>query len=272
MQLYAIDENNNLVSARESKKQRDYRCMECGGIIRLRSGIHRQSHFFHIHPPASCRQNGKSMEHLQTQRVIKELLGDACLLEVPFPKVKRIADCVWTSENIIFEVQCSSISQEEVECRNKDYAACGYQVVWILHDRRFNQFRPTSAEFWLQNHPHYFTNMNAEGKGCIYDQYSFFQGGIRKLILHSSPILLNKRYLSLPHPLPKQFQERMSKWEMGFEGDWAHRAADELEWMIGMLPKDEQLPRPKIIKRLLHAMFVYPYRVIFAYWLEKACR
>ena len=100
---------------------------------------------------------------LYLQRLIPES-------KLEYPLGGRIADLFWEREGIVFEVQCSPISAKEVRERNRDYSALGYQVVWILHDRRFGGKKPSSAELFLRSYPHYFTSLDREGRGAVYDR------------------------------------------------------------------------------------------------------
>lgn len=180
MQLVAYSESGTLVTATKAVKGSDYRCMECNGIVRRRGGIHRRDHFYHTSPTSECHLNGKSMRHLQVQWVIQESLPEGeAVLEKQFPEINRIADVCWEEKRIIFEVQCSPISREELLARNRDYGELGYSVVWILHDQRFNKRRVTAAEMALQKTNYYFTDIDLEGKGGIYDQLSKISKGIR---------------------------------------------------------------------------------------------
>lgn len=184
MQLYAFNLLGEVTFSRHAKKKCDYTCMECGGILRLREGERRQHHFYHLNLSESCRQNAKSAAHLQVQLYLQNALpqGEA-FLEYRFPEVNRIADVVWLPQKLIFEVQCSPLTKEEAQARNSDYKSCGYQVIWILHDKRYNQWRVSSVERHLGLSPYYFTNIDAAGKGIIYDQWECIQRGIRKSAL-----------------------------------------------------------------------------------------
>lgn len=277
MQLRANDENDQVVFAHQADKGQDYFCMECKGALRLRGGIHRQKHFYHLQPPRECRQNGKSMEHLQVQCKVKELLGGDCALELPFPSIGRIADCVWMSKKVVFEVQCSPITQEEVSRRNADYASVGYRTVWLLHDIRFNQLRLSAAELWLRGHPHYFTNIDAAGDGGIYDQYDLAERGRRQRILEPSFINLKELYVDVGHDLPDPLRRRHENWLLGFGGDWVRRAADEeTRCCLSEVFRVEALPMHGVLKSTLawlwENLVVLPYRIVFAFLLERACR
>lgn len=210
MHLLARHPKGNSIPAWEAEKGTDYFCLECGDPVRLRSGMHRQSHFYHTKPRLNCRQSGKSITHLQIQLALSYLLPKSAL-EVPFPSIRRIADVVWEEKNLIFEVQCSPIQAEEVIARNRDYASLGFQVVWILHDQCFNQRRLTAAEKALASHAHYFTDFTANGEGIFYDQLSHDHRGIRKVVIPHLPVFLHK--LVTPH---HSFRK---SWGICFQGD-----------------------------------------------------
>lgn len=275
MQLRALDEKGQIIFAHQAEKQRDFFCIECGGIIRARAGVHRQAHFYHLHPPASCRQNGKSMEHLQVQCFLKNILGENCKLEQPFLGIGRIADCVWEPHKLVFEVQCSPISQNEVAGRNQDYAAAGYRVIWILHDRLFNQRRLSAAELWLQKHPHYFTNIDQAGGGCIYDQINQTERGWRRILLKPVPVDLRSMYVSVGGQLQGVLRERHQQWQCGFKGDWVSLFQDtgRQKQILGALQAAmPEMGRTALIKRLWRQCVVRPYKALFDFFLEGACR
>lgn len=195
MQLYAFDVNKQLVFSFHAQKQRDYFCPECQGLLRLRGGFQRQKHFYHLETPRHCRQSGKSGRHLALQfYFLENLPAGECLLEHRFESIRRIADVVWLPKKIAFEIQCSPITAEEVAARNRDYASVGFQVVWILHDRRYNQRNMSAMELFLHGKPHYFTNFDERGQGRIYDQFSVVQGAQR---LHKlAPLPIDPRVFS----------------------------------------------------------------------------
>ncbi len=210
MQLLALNVENQLVEASFAQKKCDYFCMECGKLVRLRGGTHRQNHFYHLKPDPKCRQSQKSLQHLQVQNYLYNLLPIGCVqLEKRFPEIARIADVVWEDQKIVFEVQCSPITQKEVESRNRDYGRMGYQVVWILHEKRFIKRKVSAAEEWLNHHLLYYTNFDANGFGEIYDQLHVFNRGLRRYSSKRSIVNLN-----FPRFLPDG---------LCFDGDWRDR-------------------------------------------------
>jgi competence protein CoiA len=255
MQLYALEDTAPIFADR-AEKQKDYTCPECGLIVRLRGGDHRQNHFYHLKEERPCRQKGKSMAHLQAQLFIQRNLGAA--LEVRFPEIQRIADVVWEEHKIIFEIQCSPISGAEIMRRNEDYKKIGYEVVWILHDKRFNQTRHSAAEYVLKEHSHYFTNFDAQGNGGFYDQFDVIRGARRLEKLRPLRISLEKPY---PNPTLRK------GWRWGFAGDLSHTLPTNYAHSMQVLIKKYQVQPTPLWKYLLR-----PLQILFDYFLEKACR
>ena len=224
MQIYALEHSLRPVPAAKAVKQKDYICPECQGKVRLRRGLYKQPHFFHLKKNTRCLQHHKSLPHLQAQMKILSLLplGQATM-EKPFPAIGRIADVAWEEKQIIFEVQYSTISSEEVKERNQDYAKLGYQVVWILHQRRFNKKRMSAAEVFLTHSPHYFTDINEKGEGDIYDRFEVSKSTVRLFRGAPLPIKLSSVHF-LPAirkktSAPKILTQRIDTWPIYFAGD-----------------------------------------------------
>lgn len=278
MQLRAMDEHGQMIYAHQAHRHTNYFCKECNGILRLRSGLHRQRHFFHLKTTTDCRQNGKGMEHLLAQQHIKEIIGQTCDLEYSFPEIARIADCVWHAEKIVFEIQCSPITQAEVMARQNDYAKAGYQVVWLLNDKRFNQKKLCAAEVWLRHHPHYFLQITTGDVITIYDQWDMVERGLRKTVLEPAQVDLKVVKSRAPFAsivdIPLALRQRA--WPIFFMGDWIDRSLDE-KWHLQLLA----IFQPFTLKKQLSirqaidwckGIVGIPYRLLFYYWLEKLCR
>lgn len=247
MQVYAQNTQGEQVFVERASRQHDYFCLECGGKVRVRGGPIKQLHFFHTGPRSSCRQHAKSQEHLAVQLILEQTIGSACRQEAFCKEIGRVADLLWEDKKIVFEVQCSPISSEEIEARIHDYRSIGYEVVWILHDRTFNQWRISAAEFFLQRHTHYFTNMGSDG-GTIYDQYQLLHHG-RKVLsgreqgLFRRPISIQTiwrreeasepfsamRAIAEESWFPLGLIERVHHWGAFFAGDYLSLLAEALE-------------------------------------------
>ncbi len=295
MQLCALDDNEKPVFAGRAVKQQNYICLECRQHVRLRSGLHRQAHFYHVQPNHTCRMNGKGMVHLMLQNFLKDSLpsGEA-ELERRFNEIGRIADVAWPARRLIYEIQCSPITAAEVQARNADYASLGYQVVWIFHDARYNQNRLTAAEDVLRHWPHYFTDMDESGCGHIYEHFALVSRGMRLHRLPRQPIdataprspLTKAEFAHLEQQLPKAVLERARRWQVGFSGDLVDRClksdanlAAALEGLAGQDSSDcegesDFLAQPlwQAIKSYGWRWLVFPYRAVLRLLLERACR
>ncbi len=192
----------------------------------MRGGLSRQPHFYHL-IATSCILQGKSLAHLQIQCALQSMLfPEQTLLEHRFPQIARVADLVWPAQKLIFEVQVSPIQAAEVLARNRDYAKEGYRVVWILHDSRFNRSHVTGAEVALRFSPHYFTNINAFGKGFFYDQYAHFHFKRRKEHSNRFPVRFKRTFPINCKQLPSHFPDSRKQWPFSFEGDLFQQKID----------------------------------------------
>ena len=286
MQLHALDLNEKLISAGRAVRQTNYICLECSQVLRLRRGPHRQPHFYHIDPNPFCRQHQKGPVHLQLQTYfLNQLAKGDCLLEHPFPSIGRIADVAWLSKKIVFEIQCSAISAEEVLARNADYRKMGWSVVWILHDERYNQIRLSAAEIVLCNSTHYFTNMDSAGSGIIYDQFGLVDEGLRKERLSPLPIDIKAEAGIIRGENPAYnlnlLNQRANNWSFSFSGDLMHlsrecpdsfylRQAKEKESKFYANPRSGGIFH--IAKKFWKKGISTPYQIFFRFILEKICR
>ncbi len=278
MQLFAFDVQNRLIPAFKAYKGKNYFCPECNGIIRPRAGRHRHPHYFHYKPAIGCRLNGKGMIHLQLQFFLQRLLppGD-CELEMHFGEIGRIADVVWISKRLIFEIQCSPLSAAEIKSRNEEYASQGYQVVWILHDNQYNKYRLSGAEIFLKKHPYYFTNMDKDGRGIVYDQFDVCQAGLRKKKMPPLSVDLSqpRTHEKLPDlNFPKLVVERFATRPLHFGGDLLDRSLrGESEYLSEFRQIElEYLPEPKPSWEKMLEWTAKPYKALFQMFLERACR
>ena len=214
MPLIALDSKGNWVSADTGDRHLTYSCPECHAPLRLRRGLSRKTHFFHLHTHRRCRHHGKSRTHAIIQeKICASLPSGETSSEYPFPTISRIADVAWHSQKLIFEVQCSPLSPQEMEARNRDYQQVGYQVVWILHEKTFAHPRIEEFSSALNATPHYFTNMNSLGIGAIYDQ--MWTVSQRRWFPTSK-----RFYIDLNQPV-KIDASPFRKWPLHFSGDIA---------------------------------------------------
>lgn len=276
MQLFALNQSGELVAAAHASAREDHLCLECRGKVRLRAGLHRQRHFYHLQLTPGCRLSKKSMEHLQTQVYLQKLIGEAtCQLEVPFPDIGRIADVVWTAQRLVFEVQCSPIRAEEVAARNSDYARIGWQVVWLLHTKTFGRERLMSAELLLRNSPCYFTDLNADGEGQIVDCFDMLKSRLRTHVLENLIVDMRspKRHqnnITLPLARVRQRLERNSLYFSGDLVDLTLSQPDD-DYIIRARRLEAQRGHPTPAQWWQHFLW-RPYRIVFQHVLETLSR
>ena len=273
MQLFALDGSGRVVLADQARRQKNYYCRECRQAVRLRHGPHKRAHFFHIEPLRICSQHGKTLEHLLVQTKIKEILGESCALERRFDQIGRIADVCWEKEKIIFEVQCSAISVREIQARGADYQALGYRVVWILHDNYYGQPSLRSAEAYLHGRHCYFTNMDKQGEGGIYDRCSWvFQGkrvfiGPRLPVDIASPVPIPLLTGNLPYVI----KARLKLTTTCFGGDLFHADPGLFEEALHL--EKRQQKQFWILQMQQHWRYyvLRPYEAVLRCLLEKYC-
>lgn len=261
MQLYAFDDKKAIFVA-EALKSKNYFCLECNGIVRSRGGRYRQKHFFHVKRCPSCRQGGKSLAHLHLQLHLLQLLpkGEAAL-EAPFPEISRIADVVWWTKKIIFEIQCSQISLEEAEKRSQDYAEAGFTLVWLLSDRTFNKRKISPAEIFLRTKICFYVELVKHP--LIYDQMEtikntfriYSQGRFPVFLQH--PISLQKNLFAL---LPSFLHTRLQNAQWYFLGDLIHRSLHESESIKDAYEK--QFSLQSALKRAFDLLVRKPYETL----------
>lgn len=227
MALYALD-SEGLISAGEAPDRGSYRCLECNGPVQVRQG-RRRRHFYHVKTSPSCRLYSKSEDHLILQIQIKNLFSKGEIdLEKPFLSIGRMADACWDRYKLVFEIQCSQLSQTEAESRIKDYKSMGYTVVWLLDDRLFNRRVLRPAEQYLRSNLCYYTHFQRNTHSLFYDQFEIFRGnrrpkkGPRLSIQLTAPRQVPK---SLPRDLwPQQIINRFDQTSLFFQGDLLHKA------------------------------------------------
>jgi competence protein CoiA len=277
MQLVALEQTRPVLAAHALKGQ-EYTCPECRLPLKVRSGPHRQTHFYHLSRPTRCKQHQKSIEHLHLQLYLAALRSDA-EIECPFPEIGRIADVVWKEEKLVFEVQCSPISQEEAMSRIQDYNSVGYEVIWLLHERSFNKLRLSAAEECLRERGCYFTNIDKLGKGEIYDQFEILKAGRR--LFKGPPLEVQiSTITSLPPipdlSLPQQAVKRVKGWVRFTGGDLLFRLlhtpnAEAAAHQMARL-ENRLLIEKRGEKRLpLISLLKAAYRHVFESFLKDRC-
>lgn len=228
MPLYALNEKK-WVHATDANPSKRYECPECHRPVRIKKGAYRLPHFYHLRKSPHCRLYSKTKDHYILQKQIQEkiLFSHSIELEKQFPEIQRIADLVWEEKKIIIEIQCSQISLTEVQERIKDYATLGYQILWLLDDRLFNQKIAGPAEQFLRGLHCYFFSFQRQNQSLIYDQCEFFLKKKRVKKSLKSKVELSKLHfipeITWPEKLPKQLELRLKNCQTYHLGDLIHK-------------------------------------------------
>lgn len=262
MQIFAKTKNNEIIHVLEAQKKEDYFCIECFDVLHKRSGALLQDHFYHIKPNLLCRQSNKSQEHLQTQLYIKKLFGpQKCEMEKRFDQVNRIADLYVEPFKLVIEIQYSFITLRELKQRIYDYNKLGINVLWILHDKKFNKKVKTQVEYFLRDKTFFYTNINEQGCGIIYDQYLFMK---------KMPVILDQVHITPKISFFNINLIRLRKKYLPyfFEGDLtAYALKAKNKEVIKKIKKCEDLRSENIFKQALRLLKTYLYLK-----LEEACK
>jgi hypothetical protein len=229
MQIFAL-EKNALIPAASAEKRKNYTCPQCQQLLRLKSGPKITPHFYHL-SKSLCEREQKGLIHLKLQLYLQKLLGPSATLEEPYPSIGRIADVA--SGLCIYEIQYSPMTLTEAKARCRDYESLGKTLIWILHEDTFRKKSPSPAEQFLRTQTCYYTNMDKDGDGIIYDWLPAF--GKRPVNLKAQKPLPKKDW-------PRALQMRSQTWNHYHEGDFFSLA------LQGKLPEDR--PKRRIGHRL----------------------
>jgi len=179
MSLYAVDDDD-LISASDAESGKIYWCMDCFGPVKRRKGKSWLPHFYHLKAAPTCRLYSKTEDHCLAQIQLQKLFPEGTVqLERPFIQINRVADACWEREKIVFEIQCSPITEGEAMGRIRDYRSIGYEAVWLLDDKRYNKRVLRPAEEYLRRCSTYYLSIKGGLTSECYDQFEIFAEGIR---------------------------------------------------------------------------------------------
>ncbi|MBU6445896.1 MAG: hypothetical protein KGQ49_00680 [Verrucomicrobia bacterium] len=271
MAFFAVEEDR-LIGANEADPKKTYWCLECFGPVKCRKGRQYWAHFYHIREAPGCKLYSKSEDHWVAQLELQRLFPQGALhLEKPFLAIDRVADLCWEREKIIFEIQCSQIAEKEVEARVRDYKTAGYDVVWLLDDRRFNRKQLRPAESFLRTLSTYFLSVRSME---VYDQFEVFFEGRRVRKGARLPVQLTRVFRAPQQPLSfDQYPKQIVQLNLcrHFYGDRLSRALRFPEAMLREKALEEQWkPRrkPNWLMIWLKKYVAEPY----IRWLERKTR
>lgn len=156
-------------------------------------------------------------------------------------------------------------------------------MIWILHDARYNKPHLSAMELYLKDQPHYFTNMQQNGEGIIYDQFAIIQHSRRLTQLLPLPIDIRRfKQFSIEKNVLQVINDRRRLWNGFFSGDLADLAESELMDGHGYLQKAMELERRYYsrgengywhqVKELLYFGIIRPYYLILQLFVERCSK
>jgi competence protein CoiA len=225
--LYAFEEDE-LIHASFAKPETVYRCPDCFGPLKKRTGKIKLPHFYHIKTARACRLYSKTEYHLLAQIQLQKKFPEGTLeLEKPFAEINRVADVCFEKEKLVFEIQCSPLTEKEAEMRIQDYRSIGYETVWLLDDRRYNKWSVRPAEEFLRQHNAYYISIREGLASKTYDQFEILSEGQRVKRSKQMEIDLKKIYRKTIRAwseelYPKQIIQLNTT--LYFQGDRLYRA------------------------------------------------
>jgi competence protein CoiA len=161
----------------------------------------------------------------------------------------------------------------------------GWIVVWILHDRRFNQIRLSAAEMALRTSLHFYSNMDELGSGIIYDQFDVCDKGVRYGRLPPLPIDIRE----YPKPYSAEgssyflsvLTQRAIHCKFFFKGDLmsvflnsptSFYLQQALQNEKRFKPSSDSLKWSQRLQKIWKEGIVNLYLNAFRYFLERSCR
>lgn len=189
MALFAVDDDD-VINAIDADPKKTYWCLDCFGPVKKRSGRN-IAHFYHLKSAPRCRLYSKTEDHLLAQLELKRQFPEGALqIERPFSTISRIADLAWEEQKIIFEIQCSPLTEAEGEKRILDYKSIGYDLIWLLDDKRYNKRLLRPAEALLRTKCTYYLSIR-QGAHC-YDQFEVLSDNRRVMRGHKIRVDLTR--------------------------------------------------------------------------------
>lgn len=151
--------------ASDATKGERHSCPNCNGELVLKQGRKVVHHFAHKSPVNCSWQHGETRAHMNAKLLIERSLRNRGLQVevehiVPTLTGDRRSDVsLWHPQNnshFAFELQHSSISVPEIECRAYSYAQAGITQIWIPFLRPIvweNGTRGTNCNWILDRYP-----------------------------------------------------------------------------------------------------------------------
>lgn len=139
--LYANNDQNQAVWAKNAIKSENYRCPFCKGKVLLKKGAYYTPHFAHVRNDRLYCHKNESQAHSDLKYRIAQQLKDLnhkVSIEPYVPQSYQYPDLIIDDE-IVFEIQFSKVTLACISRRSKVLQNAGYKVYWIIKDVKYNK-------------------------------------------------------------------------------------------------------------------------------------
>jgi len=135
--LIANLNGEKVIAENVNNRKQDYTCPNCNGKMLLVKPIANIVDHFRHYVICPHQSEPETIEHLNGKKYLYEIFKDYK------PELEKklsngqIADLYLKKNNIVIELQCSTISLAEFEKRTEGYEKLGIMVTWILGTKRY---------------------------------------------------------------------------------------------------------------------------------------
>jgi competence protein CoiA len=163
----------------ESRSRGPFICSDCNEEVILKTGKVRVNHFAHVNPIACKFATGESEEHRRCKMEIYQALLQQpgvtkVALERSLTTVRPDVSAIINGVPVAIEVQISTLSQETIIHRTKEYERRGIYVLWLAQWTPYldgARYGPRLWEKWV--HAAYFGRVYYWVKGLQVASYRF---------------------------------------------------------------------------------------------------
>ena len=178
-------------------------------------------HFYHAHRSDECGGEPESLDHLRLKNQIYQICraeGWDAQPEYQSPAGDWRADVYATREerSVVFEIQLSKISQEELQEREEKYARDGVESYWLL--RNYLDLQPYYETWGDHETPLNFQNIDRSDLRLTHERLYYVRKGIRTIGINSD----NKTLCTTKNP-----STGLREWvRYVLNGEYSHYLAD----------------------------------------------
>jgi competence CoiA-like predicted nuclease len=225
----------------------------CGMSGHLRTSKCGLKHFYHAHKSKECGGKPESLDHLRLKNQIYQICraeGWDAQPEYQSPAGDWRADVYATrgERSVVFEVQLSKISQEELQEREEKYARDGIESYWLL--RNYLDVRPHYASWGECEVSIRFQNFDKGDFDLTHEKLYYVQKGIRAIGINSD----NGTLCTTKNP-----STELREWvKYVLTGEYSHYLADfKVQYQRCARLRDSALPVLEELNELKYKYYNY---------------